>query len=100
MPPKRKASSSPAGEKKPRAPTLNDRVKTLKGEDGFKALKWAKDRSSDHIVHTAQGNVKLFDTFPLSSLPKLSDEKLIEAIDFFTLARNQYLAFLSGSIAR
>lgn len=101
MPPKRKAPTpDPSAPKKPRAPTLPQRVKDLKGSDGVSALKWAKDRAPDHVVHTDLGNVKLFERFPIANLAKASDQELIAAIEFFTLARDQYLAFLSGSASR
>ena len=97
MPPSNKSAAS---SKKSAVPNLNARIKKLKGSDGLSALKWAKDRADDHVVHTSMGNVTLFEKFGLRSLSKLSDDDLIEAIDFYTLARNQYLAFLSGSTAR
>jgi hypothetical protein len=86
--------------KQPRAPTVNSRVKELKGSDGVNALKWAKDRASDHVVHTDMGNVRLFEKYPINNLSKLSDGELIDAVEFYTLARDQYLAFMSGSTGR
>lgn len=83
MPPKRTISSSTASDstKKVRGPTLPQRVKELKGSDGLSALKWAKN-------------------YPIDNLGKFANDELIAAIEFYTLARDQYLAFLSGSTAR
>ena len=96
-PPLTEASASPStGGKKKRVLTLQQRVAKLKGEDGAAALKWAKARVDQNTtVHTPTTSANLFDTFPLQCLDKLADAELIQAIDFFTLARNQYLHGMS-----
>lgn len=80
--------------------TIQQRVEHLKGKQGSKALKWARDRASDHVVHLEGGDQKLFDKYPISSLARLDDEQLVEAIDFYELALEQYLAFSNGSTSR
>jgi hypothetical protein len=90
------------GEKKPmvRAPTLQQRIKKLKGPDGLAAYKWARKLCSDHEVHIDTGNVKLFELHPMTKLKVLGDKDLISAIDYYTMARSQYMAFLPGSTSR
>lgn len=80
--------------------TIQQRVKHLKGKQGLEALKWARDRASDHVVHLEGGDQKLFDKYLISSLARLDDEQLVEAIDFYQLALEQYLAFSNGSTSR
>ena len=75
-------------------------MKNLKGKEGVEAYRWAKQRSSDHVVHTEAGDVGLFDQHPIDALAKLSDEDLSASLDFYILALEQYLVFESGSTVR
>jgi len=64
------------------------------------ALKWAKDRTSDHVVHmTDSDGIKsqkpLFDEMnDPKQATKYADDQLIEMLNYFMFAREQYLAFL------
>jgi hypothetical protein len=97
----RSYDSSVSSEKKtPRGSTVLKRIFDMKGTSGLSAYKWAKERCSDHVVHTDMGSVPLFGEYSISSLSSMRNDGLGRAIDFFHFARDQYIAFLSGSTSR
>jgi hypothetical protein len=87
------------------AATVLQRMKQLAGDDPDQlkawnlALRWAKDRSSDHEVHVRdeagrERTKRLFEEFEPAYAKDYDDPKLREMLDFFVLAREQYASFL------
>lgn len=86
-------------------PTLNQRLATLaQGDDETLrrwkgAIKWAKDRASDHVVHVTMPDGRerekgLFDDYNLKDAREYDDTTLTEMVEFFSMAQVQYAAFL------
>ena len=77
---------------KRQALTLPARIANLLGEEGTRAYKWARERHDDHIVQTPFGNVKLFLDGRIDTLRHLSDSDMMRRIEFYSLARQQYMS--------
>ena len=86
-------------------PTLAKRLRSLAdGDDAAlarwkAALKWAKERAADHVVHVTmpdgrEREKKLFEEYSIDDARDYDDETLRNMLDWFDLARVQYASFL------
>ena len=75
--------------------TLRQRIQGLRGKEGLNALKWLKDRTGDHTIHTTDGSIGLG-----SITNDMSDEQLLDAIGMVELTMASYTYADSGSTSR